>query len=446
MSEQLPPSTSRRCQNLRLVWEAIRHWPTCLLRVSLATTDDRNAWNLCVEIFWASILGTAAAFNAAFAVRLGAENSHIGLLNSLPACVAILVSIPAGRFLEGCRRRQAWVLGSLFVHRLGYVLVALLPWFPLGDFNQGAALVVLLVAMSVSVNFFGVGFSSMLADVIPERRRAAVFAARNIINTGMLSAGMLLAGQWLNHIAFPLNYQAMYLIGFAASMISMVYLLKVQTPKTPVAAQRLHVARPLKVLWQTLRQAVHEQGDFVRIVTNTLLYGLGAWTAAPLYILYFVRQLDASDAWIGLHGTVANVSAIVGYAIWRRLVERWGESRTLKRTVMGAGLYPLLVGLSPALTPILFAAGLNGLIVPGVTLSHFNTLLKVCPQDRRPSFIGLYTTVMNAGAFVCPLIGVALANRFGLAPTLVGCGVFWLLGALSFRLWPIRVADTDVAR
>jgi MFS family permease len=191
---------------------------------------------------------------------------------------------------------------------------------------------------------------------------------------------------------------------------------------------------------------MRDQGDFVRIIVDTLLYGLGAWTAAPLYILYFVRELDATDAWIGLHGTVANVSAIAGYALWRRLVERWGESKTLKRTVMGAGLYPLLVGLSPALTPILFAAGLNGLITPGVNLSHFNTLLKICPADRRPSFIGLYTTVMNAGAFLCPLIGVALADRFGLAPTMIGCGVFWLLGALSFRIWPIRVADTEMLK
>jgi Na+/melibiose symporter-like transporter len=336
------------------------------------------------------------------------------------------------------------VLGSLAMHRAGYALIALMPWLPTAGLNLGAVVVALLIAMSIPVHFFGVGFNSMLADVIPEQRRAAVFATRNIIGSGMASLGVFLAGQWLDHIAFPLNYQVMFMVGFLTSMLSLYYLLKIQVPDSPLAPPAVRLTRPLLDQWQTLRQAMHDNSEFVRITVDTLLYGLGAWTASPLYILYFVRALGASDAWIGLHGTIANVSAITGYALWRWLMGRWGESKTLKRTVLGAGLYPLFVGLSPVLTPILFAAGLNGLIAPGINLSHFNTFLKVCPEARRPSYIGLYTTIMNAGAFICPLLGVVLAEWFGLAPTLIGCGLFWLLGATAFRIWPVRVADTEM--
>ncbi|MBN1814397.1 MAG: MFS transporter [Anaerolineae bacterium] len=440
------PSVEKR-RRLRLVlplfpaWDSIRRWPRSLVRLNLATTDDRNAWNLCVEIFWASILGVAAAFNAAFAVRLGAQTAHVGLLSSLPALLAVLISIPAGRFLERRARRQVWVLGSLFLHRLGFLLVILVPWLP-GVVNKGAALVALLVAIGAPAHFFSVGFNAMLADVIPERRRAAVFATRNIINTGILSVGMLLAGQWLDRVTFPINYQVMYGVGFLASILSSFYLIRIQVPDASVMERKTGTARSLKIRWRALHEIARAEPGFVRIVVNTLFYSLGAWAATPLYILYFVRELGAGEAWIGLHGMVANVAAIAGYALWRRLIELWGESRSLRLTVMGAGLYPLLIGLVPHLTPILFVAGLNGLIVPGVNLSHFTTLLKVCPEDRRPSFIGFYTTVMNVGAFVAPLAGVALADCFGLAPTLVGCGLFWLLGALSFRVWSVRVPDT----
>jgi len=75
-------------------------------------------------------------------------------------------------------------------------------------------------------------------------------------------------------------------------------------------------------------------------------------------------------------------------------------------------------------------------------LSHINTFLKACPQERRPTYIAVYTTIVNVGAFLCPLLGVALADRFGLGATLIGCGLFWLLGATSFWLWPVRVPDT----
>ena len=68
--------------------------------VDLHHNDDRNAVFLVAEIFFASIMAGASAFNAAFAVRLGASNSQIGLLSSIPALLALIVSIPAGRFLQ----------------------------------------------------------------------------------------------------------------------------------------------------------------------------------------------------------------------------------------------------------------------------------------------------------------------------------------------------------
>ena len=37
-------------------------------------------------------------------------------------------------------------------------------------------------------------------------------------------------------------------------------------------------------------------------------------------------------------------------------------------------------------------------------------------------FLALYTTIMNIGAFVMPLIGVKLADQFGPAPVIVAGG------------------------
>ena len=53
------------------------------------------------------------------------------------------------------------------------------------------------------------------------------------------------------------------------------------------------------------------------------MHGVGLWLASPLYILYYVRQLDASDAWIGLQATVLTATTIVGWLIWRRVSIRW---------------------------------------------------------------------------------------------------------------------------
>src|SRR3990172_4167630 len=85
-----------------------------LFRLDLNQVDHRNAWYLVVEIFWASMLAAAATFNAAFAIRLGASNSEISLLSSVPALMAVLVSIPAGRFLRRRPHRRPWLRQAMW--------------------------------------------------------------------------------------------------------------------------------------------------------------------------------------------------------------------------------------------------------------------------------------------------------------------------------------------
>ncbi len=48
---------------------------------------------------------------------------------------------------------------------------------------MGALDVALFIARTIPITFFNTGFSPMLADVIPERDRLAVFANRNMIRS-----------------------------------------------------------------------------------------------------------------------------------------------------------------------------------------------------------------------------------------------------------------------
>ena len=48
------------------------------LKLNPENVQHRNAYYLVVELFWAAILGSAATFNAAFALRLEASNTDVG--------------------------------------------------------------------------------------------------------------------------------------------------------------------------------------------------------------------------------------------------------------------------------------------------------------------------------------------------------------------------------
>ena len=408
-----------------------------LFRLDLNQVDHRNAWYLVVEIFWASMLAAAATFNAAFAIRLGASNSEISLLSSVPALMAVLVSIPAGRFLRRRPHRRPWLLWSLWVHRFGYVLVALVPWLPGEWFPPGFLLVLIVVIVSIPAHFFNVGFIPMLSEVIPEDMRASVVSARNIFYNIVLSVSGLLYGFWLDRVVFPINYQALYLFGFACSMLSMFYLTKIDLPDSPPTPADPPAYKTFTARWEMAVGSLRRYPGFLRITVNTLLHGLGVWLAVPLYVLYFVREMGATEGWIGINSTVASLTTIVGYTLWRWIIARRGEPDILRITIVCVGLYPLAVGLLDSLPLILLATGVNGLLVPGVGLSHFNILLKVIPEQDRPGYTAIYITIANIGAFICPLLGVALAEVYGLAPTLVVCGLLSIIGSTSFWFWPV---------
>jgi hypothetical protein len=119
-----------------------------LFRLDLSQIEQRNAWYLVVEMFWASMLAAAATFNAAYAIRLGATNTHVSLLSSIPALMAVLISIPAGQFLQKRPRRKPWLLWSLGLYRLGYLAVILVPWLPFEGAGKGLGMVLILVTIS----------------------------------------------------------------------------------------------------------------------------------------------------------------------------------------------------------------------------------------------------------------------------------------------------------
>jgi len=407
-----------------------------------------NSWYLCVEVFWASIYGSGLAFAGAYAIRLGASNSAVSLLSSVPALMAALLLLPFGHFQQSRARPSRWILTSLLVARAGTLLYVLVPWLHIGGLPAGTLFVVFFSLLTLPNNFFNLGFVPFLAQALPEPHRADTFAARNVLTGAGVSLCTYLFGLWLVRAAFPANYQAMFFVGFLASMLSLWFLWKVKVSEAPRGAPSKTAPgwRPFFKEWLAFFKASWKVRPFTQITFNTFLYGMGMWAAGPLLLLYYVRTLGASDSWLGLLASVTNLSAIFGYLFWQRVIRRWGEGKTLRRTIVAMGLYPLLAGAIPSLTAILFVAAINGIVTAGVNLTHLNTFLKAIPEGERHNYTALHQTLMNVGAFICPTIGILLANQFGFATVLIGCGLLAILGAVSFWIWPVgQVTQTGLA-
>jgi len=95
------------------------------------------------------------------------------------------------------------------------------------------------------------------------------------------------------------------------------------------------------------------------------------------------------------------------------------------------------VGLLPNLTALLLVGFLGHLFMPGVDLNHNLIFMRQIPATNRHTAIAVYSMIMNLGAFVCPIVGVALAGAIGVRNALMLGGLLRLGGALLFYLRPV---------
>jgi MFS family permease len=406
-----------------------------------STTTERNIYFLYSEVIFASILGAAASFNGAYILRLGGSNTLIGLLSSLPSLVAMLSYIPSAHILERQTRLMPWIVWSLFIGRAGYVLILSLPFFMHHFVPEITAAI--LVLMTLPNVVFSTAWNPLLSDVVPPRSRANVLAWRSILASATVAPLIYVVGLWLERgplaHSFPGNYQWMYAIGFLAGVCSVYLVARIRMADASPRAESASTNASARGAWlATLRTTFTENLGFRRIVVNTLLLNLGAWMIGPLYIIFFVRNLRATDGWIGLNGTLANIGVIVGYWLWRKIIHRTGEARALLIALPLASVYAYMVALWPNLSFILFAGFFINVTSPGLNLSHGLIFLDLLPAGKKHTSTALYSTIMNIGAFISPLIGVALANRIGIQTMLLIGGTLQLAGALMFYLFPVR--------
>jgi MFS family permease len=414
-----------------------------LTKLKFRSDQERNFFLLYVEAFLMPFTGIAGAFAGAYAVRLGATNTEIGLMNSIPSLLVILVSIPFGRMLQTSGRKMFWILGGISLYRIGYMLFARAPMMGGSLFSPGVIFISMFALVAVPIQFYNIGTVGVMIDVVPEERRAAVFTTRNAISSIINIAGVFLAGQWLGRMVFPGNYQILFLVSGFMALLSLFAWLGLRytssgggtRPDSTAQLHQLSLANQLKELSHVFRG--HPM--FSRFMVNTLLLNTGMWLVGPLYVLYTVRQLGASDAWIGTAGTVASLASLIGLLVGRRLIEWWGALVTQRRLVLFMGIYPVMVGLAPSLTLILVIGGLYNLLTPGFSLSNYNVWLKVVPAAQREDATAIFNTVMSIGPFIFPLIGVSLAEHFGISPVLIGSGLLAFLGSISFWVWKIRI-------
>ncbi len=431
-----------RLFNLRTISSFIYRWFN--VPQSAPEINRLNFRNVQIDAIGVGLASTGAPFLPVLLTRLGANTLQVSMLTFMPALTGALLAIPLGQFLETRKNIVPWFsfarLGVLMSYGLTGLLVLIFP-----EASAIFGILGLWALATIPQTILSICFSVVMNQIAGSRGRFELMSHRWSILGFTNAATALIAGQFLDRVAFPLNYQIFFISLSLGGFISFYFSSKIVLPDNPPRIKKVKTS--FKEQAVSYLHLIYSEKPFVSFIWKRFVFLSGAALAAPLLPIYYVREINASDYWIALIQIAANTTVIIGYFFWTNQSRRKGSRAVLLATTLGSSLYPILVGISSQVWPVVIFAGLNGIFTAGLNLVFFDELMRRVPADHNATFVAAAQTLQYLSMIAAPLLAPILSRWLGFGPALMIAGGISIVGFILFileRSQPIPEAGTTI--
>lgn len=426
-------------QRKQILTNNIVRWFT--IPQSAPDMNRQNFRNVQIDAIGVGLASTAAPFLPVFLTRLEATTLQISLLTTMPAITGLLLAIPLGQFLQSRRNIVPWFSFARLAVLSSYAVTSLMTLFLPRAVSVIGVLGVWALA-TVPQTILSICFSVVMNSIAgPEGRYELMTHRWSLLGlTNALTA--LLAGQLLDRLPFPLNYQVVFIALSAGGLISYYFSSKIDLPDAPLPYDTVKHSWTERVIGYI--HLIAGEKPFVSFVSKRFVFLTGAALAAPLLPIYYVKTLHAPDFGIALINIAANMTVILGYFLWTRQTRRHGSQVVLLATTCGAALYPVMVGLTHQVWPVVIFAAISGVFQAGINLIFFDELMKRVPVEYSATFVAAAQGLQYMSSIVAPLIATWLSAQLGFSTALLISGGVSLLGFALFL--SERIGQTHAAK
>jgi predicted MFS family arabinose efflux permease len=364
---------------------------------------------------------------------LGASPSQMGVIAALGSTVVLVISLPAGVWVDRLRRKPIMIAADL-----GRAL--LVASIPIAALTQQLRLEHLYVVVALNGGLtvlFNAAYEAYLPSLI-NRENLVEGNSKLALSSSMAEVlGPGLAGFLVQLLTAPIAMAADAL-SFLASIGSLMLIRQPEPPPTPIETRR-HIAHEII-------EGVRRVWGDRRLRALALAGGTRSFFGnfyAVLYSLYALRYLGLDAAALGVTIAMGGVGSLIGSALTDRAVRRFGLGRALIGSGVIGGALSFLIPLAggPALIAMLI------LMVSQLGGDAFNTLNGITSISLRQSItpdrlLGRTSTslqVMIAGVGpLGALLSGALAEAIGVRETLFVAAAGVLLSTYWLIASPIR--------
>ncbi len=363
--------------------------------------------------FFALSVVSASVVLPAFMLRLGASAALVALLPAVQVIGLRLPQIITPFLIEGRIRQKPYIVTMNAILRSLWVLMVPLV-FLLAESHPRILLTCFLslfFAMNFLLGLAQPSWGDLIAKVIPKRRRGSFMGMNMMLGHALGIIGGVIVSYVMNsgRFDYPLNYAVLFLVSSVIFWISFAFFTMTKEPIIEVPDGHESV----KAYIASLGQVLKTNRRFVRyIVFTCLLYSFVMGNG--LFMAYGVSRFGPVEEMMGRFVMASTVAVMVVAPIFGIVADRAGHGIVLLTSILlyiGSVICAMLAvdWISMYPTFILAAVGVSAWII-----SMRNMTYELAPEDQRPRYLALVSTIPVPMVLLFSVLGGWLADRTSL--------------------------------
>jgi MFS family permease len=367
-----------------------------------------------------SSAGNIAANNHnLFAIRLGANDYQLSLVQVMPQIFSLLFLIPGGLLIDRLHNKRRAVILTQVAMMFGYLLCSVSP------FASAYSIYFFLVSLSLAtcaMELYNISWLSFFPNVVDltSRNRVLTLRTRVCLYVGMIMP--LLVGAILVRVRSTggkiMTHQGFYLSAIFLLLLAALNFRKFHTaqPSGPGHITPGHIALPNII---KAGKSIARNKLFL-FFTGAVLFFHATWHFDwTLYFIGKVNYLRMNEFQLGLVELVSAAVQLLTLKFWSRINERRGVVLPFTLGILGLSLCPVFmltsVSLPASVGPHLFMLLHTLAYIPFcvVTLNLNQCLLLVVGEEYKSFSISFFTCLICLSHAVMPMVGVALYHAMG---------------------------------
>jgi MFS family permease len=353
---------------------------------------------------FALMTGIGETYLSAFALFLRASTAQIGLLAALPPLLASIAQVASAWLGHRTGHRKGIIIAGATLQAFTWIPLLLLPLV----FQQHAmTLLISCAAICLAgANLAAPQWSSLMGDLVPERRRGWFFGIRTRVTTAVTFSALMCGGLLLNLTAARdmtvWGFVVIFLMAAVARFVSVYQLAQMYDPPGHVAALDLSLSRE----WARRLYS----SNAVRFSVFFALMQFAVASASPYFTVFMLRDIGFSYLEFTIITGTAVLAQFVTMARWGRISDLFGNRRVITAAGSLICALPLLWLVSTNFWYLLAVQTLSGFAWAGFTLAASNFIYDLMVPQHRTSYLAVHSVLASLGVFCGAMTGGYLGS------------------------------------